>query len=65
MGSGHHPESCGAYLRCSVSWGMSRYLARKDAESAINEAEARGNLAISAASNAAEARAAYEAVTWP
>lgn len=44
---------------------MSRYLACKDAEAAINEAEVRGVLAVSAASNAAEARAAYEAVEWP
>jgi hypothetical protein len=44
---------------------MSRYLACKDAEAAINEIEVRGGLAIGAASTAAQARAAYEAVTWP
>lgn len=43
---------------------MERYLACKEAEAAINETEVRANLAISTASNAAEARAAYEAVTW-
>lgn len=44
---------------------MSRYLACKDAEASINEVEVRAVMAISAASNAAAARAAYEAVTWP
>lgn len=43
----------------------SRYLACKDAEALINEAEVRAVIAISAASDAAAARAAYEAVTWP
>lgn len=43
----------------------SRYLACKDAEALINEAEVRAVMAISAASDAAAARAAYEAVTWP
>ena len=44
---------------------MSRYLACKDAEAAINESEVRAVVSISAASDAALARAAYEAVTWP
>jgi hypothetical protein len=44
---------------------MGRYLACKDAEASINEIEVRANLAIGAASTAAQARAAYEAVTWP
>jgi hypothetical protein len=44
---------------------MSRYLAFKDAEAAINEAEVRAVMSISAASDAASARAAYEAVQWP
>jgi hypothetical protein len=35
------------------------------AETLINEIEARANLAISAALTVAQARAAYEAVTWP
>jgi len=44
---------------------MTRYLAFKDAEAAINEAEVRAVMSISSASDAAEAKAAYEAVTWP
>lgn len=44
---------------------MNRYLACKDAEAAINEAEVRAVMSISTASDAASARAAYEAVAWP
>lgn len=44
---------------------INRYLACKDAEASINEVEVRAVIAISAASDAAAARAAYEAVQWP